>query len=175
MDSNSCAWPAGLAAASLLLAIASGPAHADASADARAVGQKVLALVNQARSRGAQCGGKTFARAAPLRLSPSLERAAAAHARDMADHRYLSHDGRDAASVADRVTRAGYRWRAVGENIAAGARTPEAVVKGWLESPGHCANIMNADYREMGVAYAVNAEANPGIYWTQVFAAPRGG
>jgi len=56
------------------------------------------------------------------------------------------------------------------ENIAAGQTTPEQVIQGWLDSDGHCANIMNANFEEMGVALATNSGIY-GIYWTQVFAA----
>ena len=63
----------------------------------------------------------------------------------------------------------GYRWRFVGENIAAGQGSPEQVVAGWLASPGHCANIMSPDFAEMGAAYAINPQAAMDIYWTQVF------
>ena len=73
---------------------------------------------------------------------------------------------------AQRVARAGYSWSVVGENIAAGQRDADTVVKSWLESPGHCANLMNPEYSEVGVAFATNASSAAGIYWAQVFAAP---
>ena len=149
------------------------PFSAPAPGDARAVSRRVLELVNQARARARRCGRATLAAAAPLKLAPALERAALAHARDMAAHDYFSHAGRDGSTPAARVTRAGYRWRAAGENIAAGPPTPEAVMNGWLASPEHCANLMSADYTEMGVAYAVNPNSASGIYWVQEFAAPR--
>ena len=61
-------------------------------------------------------------------------------------------------------------WRTVGENVATGQSTPEQVVAEWLDSPRHCANIMDADFTEMGVAVASNAS---GVYWAQVFGAPQ--
>jgi uncharacterized protein YkwD len=61
----------------------------------------------------------------------------------------------------------------VAENIAAGARDADSVVRGWLNSPGHCANIMGAQYREMGVAYVYDKKSDAGIYWSQVFASPK--
>jgi uncharacterized protein YkwD len=71
-----------------------------------------------------------------------------------------------------RASQAGYRWKLVGENIAAGQPTPEQVVEEWLESPGHCANIMDPAYAEMGVASAYEGRSEKGVYWSQVFGTP---
>ena len=71
-----------------------------------------------------------------------------------------------------RVTNAGYTWSSIAENIAAGTHSPAGVIQQWLNSPGHCANIMNPAYVHMGVAYAVPSTADYSIYWTQLFAAP---
>jgi uncharacterized protein YkwD len=91
----------------------------------------------------------------------------------MAEHSYFSHDGRDGSQPADRATRAGYVWRSVGENIAAGQASADEAVRGWIDSPPHCANLMSPRYTEMGVAYAVNLNSKMAIYWAQVFGAPR--
>jgi uncharacterized protein YkwD len=80
---------------------------------------------------------------------------------------------RDGSNAADRVTRAGYRWRRLGENIALGQTTPERVVREWVLSPEHCATLMNPAFTEMGVAYNVNLDSADGIYWAQLFARPR--
>ena len=69
--------------------------------------------------------------------------------------------------------RAGYLWRITGENIAAGQLSPEAAVAGWIKSPGHCENLMNEGYTEMGVAGAVNPTSKMGFYWAQEFGTPR--
>lgn len=140
---------------------------------AAAVERRVLALVNEARAAGRKCGRDTFAAAPPLAASATLTAAAAAHALDMAAHRKLDHTGSDGTSSGERVTRAGYVWRAVGENIAAGQQDADAVVAAWLESPGHCATLMGPYFTEMGVAFSLAPGANPGIYWAQEFAAPR--
>ena len=134
--------------------------------------QRMLALVNDARAEDRRCGDKRFAAVAPVRWNTTLERAAAGHATDMADNNYFSHTGRDGASPAQRVTRAGYRYRMTGENIAAGQMTPEEAVAGWVRSPGHCANLMNGGYSEMAVAHAVNARSDMGVYWVQQFGTP---
>lgn len=140
---------------------------------ADAVGRRVLELVNQARMQARMCGNTRFAVAGLLRPSVALSHTARAHAADMAKHGYLAHKGRDGSSPAERVTRGGYRWRSVGENIASGPTSAEAVVDGWIRSPEHCANVMAARFTEMGVAYAVNAASDGGIYWVQLFGAPR--
>ena len=147
--------------------------QAPAPADRDTVSRETLRLVNEARAKGRRCGSTTFAAAPPLKLAPLLERAALAHARDMASHSLFEHVGSDGTRPADRVTRAGYRWRAVGENIAAGPASVAVVVQGWLDSPGHCKNIMGPQYTEMGIAYVVDAKSEDGIYWAQVFGAPR--
>jgi uncharacterized protein YkwD len=109
----------------------------------------------------------------PLRHSVVLQRAALAHAHDMASGNYLDHKGSDGSLPAERVTREGYSWIAVSENIAAGPSTAEDVVAGWLDSPRHCANLMSSRYSGTGVAYAFDPASEKGTYWVQVFAAPK--
>jgi uncharacterized protein YkwD len=91
----------------------------------------------------------------------------------MANKKFFDHRGSDGSTVGPRAARVGYKWRTVGENIAVGVETPEDVVQGWLDSPGHCANIMAPGFTEMGIAFVVDRKSEAGIYWTQVFAAPR--
>lgn len=142
-------------------------------ADRRAVAAQVLQLTNEARGRARRCGDRSFAPAPPLRTNAQLEQAAAQHAGDMAQHEYLEHRGRDGSTPAQRISRAGYDWRSVGENIAAGQGSAQDVVDDWLSSPGHCANLMSPDFAEMGVAYAVNMASRPAVYWAQEFGKPR--
>jgi uncharacterized protein YkwD len=142
--------------------------------DARATGERVLRLVNEARAKSRRCGRTTLPAAPPLKSSALLDRAALTHAKDMAAHSLFEHRGSDASLPADRVTRVGYHWRSVGENIASGAADADAVVRGWLDSPGHCTNLMGAQYTEMGVAYVTDPKSKAGIYWAQVLASPRG-
>lgn len=140
--------------------------------DAAAVSRLVLTLTNQARARARTCGGQRFPPAPPLALAPALNRAAAAHSRDMAAHDLFSHTGSDGSTLGERVTHAGYHWSMVGENIAAGVRTPMQAVAGWLASPEHCANIMTAGFRHLGVAFAVNRRSSEVTYWTEDFGTP---
>lgn len=128
---------------------------------------EVLAAVNAARAEPRRCGEQQFGAAPPLRWNAALTQAALAHSSDMAAHRYFSHQQRNGSVVDDRATRAGYAWSRIGENIAAGQKSVAEAVAGWLDSPGHCANIMNAGFDEMGLAYAVNPERGR-VYWTQV-------
>ena len=132
----------------------------------------ILAAVNAARASGRTCGERTFAPAPPLAWNDALAQAALAHSTDMAQQKYFSHQEKNGSVVGDRALKAGYRWRRIGENIAAGQRSGEEVMAGWLASPGHCANIMNGGFTEFGVAFARNGEKGK-LYWTQVFGAPR--
>ena len=138
----------------------------------QAAGARVLELVNQARAAPRYCGGREFKAAPPLRWNDVLAGVGRQHAEDMARNNYFSHGGRDGSGPAQRIERAGYRYRALGENIAAGQTKPEEVVAGWLKSPEHCANLMNPMFTEMGVAFAVERNSRLGVYWTQTFGTP---
>ena len=141
-------------------------------ASGNALDERVLELVNRARGAPRRCGNDPFPATAPLRSDPDLRDAALAHARDMAAHGYLGHKGSDGSRPADRAARAGYAWKAVAENGAAGQPSAEEVVATWLASPGHCRNLMTARYSETGIAHAVNPDAEKGIYWAQLYATP---
>lgn len=143
---------------------------AETAADA--LNHRVLELINEARRQSRRCGGKRYPATAPLQSNASLRDAALAHARDMASRDRLSHEGTAGSKPAERVTRAGYSWKAVAENIAAGQPSAREAVDTWLASPGHCENLMNPRYSETGIAHAVNPEADKGIFWVQVFATP---
>ncbi|NJL63143.1 MAG: hypothetical protein HC903_16580 [Methylacidiphilales bacterium] len=126
--------------------------------------QEVLDLTNIERAKG----GLTA-----LQLNPNLNAAAQNHSEDMALRDYFSHTGVNGSSSGDRATSAGYQFSYLGENIAAGYITPQEVVQGWMNSPGHRANIMNANYREMGLGYYYldndTGNVNYNYYWTQEF------
>lgn len=148
------------------------PFHAPRRGNAAAISREALALTNQARAHARTCGSRRFPPAPPLGLSAALTRAARAHSRDMAAHDFFSHTGSDGSTPGERAARAGYRWSMVGENIASGAATVRKAVADWLASPDHCANIMTAGFRQMGVAFAVN-RSNPALIdWTEDFGRP---
>jgi uncharacterized protein YkwD len=98
----------------------------------------------------------------PLEANPRLQAAAQAHARDMADRRAMSHEGSDGSTFSQRIERQGYGYRRVGENVAMGQKTAAAVMKDWMNSPLHKANILG-DFHEIGVG---RAEGKDGaFYW----------
>ena len=133
---------------------------------------EVLRLTNEARSHSRKCGGKKMKAVRPLKWSDTLAASAEAHSADMANSNYFSHYTQSGASPFQRMRAAGYSYRAAGENIAAGhsLASPEAVVRAWLNSPGHCRVIMNGKYKELGVG-GVEGPGKYGIYWTQNFGA----
>jgi uncharacterized protein YkwD len=141
--------------------------------DMPAIGRRVLALVNRARANGRYCGKRRFDSAPPVDWDDRLAAAGLAHAAEMAQYETLDHAGRNGSRPGDRARGAGYSWQAIGENIASGPPTPEQVTAGWIASPPHCANLMNPAYTAMGAAYAVNPHSRMGIFWDQLFGAPR--
>jgi uncharacterized protein YkwD len=133
---------------------------------------RVLELVNEVRAGGTRCGARSFGAAPPLQLSGTLDGVAAEHALDMARHDYFEHVDLDGRSPADRVRATGYREKLVGENIAYGPESADEVVAGWLHSTGHCENIMDPRFVEMGLALAPGQGARRGLYWDQVLTEP---
>jgi len=132
-----------------------------------------LRLVNQYRAAGATCGSHgSFAPAAALTLNARLASAAFGHSRDMADRNYFSHDSLDGRTMADRINAAGYAWSTIGENIAAGYSSVQIVVSAWMDSEGHCANLMNPRFTEFGLACARNEASEYKTYWTQDLGRP---
>jgi uncharacterized protein YkwD len=138
-----------------------------------AIRRRALVLVNQARAKARKCGPTSFGPAPPLKDSALLDQAAQLQATDMAQHNFFAHEGSDGSRPSERITRVGYKWRAVAENIAAGYREIDPVIEGWIDSPGHCANIMNPVYTQMGIAFDVNSKSESGVYWSQTFGRPR--
>jgi uncharacterized protein YkwD len=115
---------------------------------------EVLALVN--RERGT-------AGCAPLAADDRLAAAARAHAVDMSANDYFSHVSQDGRSFVDRSKAKGYPDPAA-ENIAKGQRTAEEVMRAWMDSPGHRANILDCNLKALGVGFTAK-----GYYWVQDF------
>jgi uncharacterized protein YkwD len=149
------------------------PYAAPAAAQAPLLARRALELVNDVRARGTRCGERSFGPAPPVRLSETLASVAFGHAADMAKHDYFEHEDLAGRSPAERVRAVGYREKLVGENIAYGPKSPEEVVRGWLDSPGHCENIMDPRFAEMGIAYAAGQASRRGLYWVQLLAIPQ--
>ncbi|PFG54095.1 uncharacterized protein YkwD [Marinobacter sp. LV10R520-4] len=135
--------------------------------------RSLLNSVNEARSQPRQCGNEDFNAVDPLSWSCKLEEAARGHSEDMAELEFFSHTGSEGSQIGERVSERHYQWSAVGENIAAGQNSVDEVVDGWLSSPGHCANIMHAEFTEMGAARIEAPGSQYSPFWTQVFARPR--
>lgn len=132
-----------------------------------------LNAINAVRAVGRNCGSTAYAAAPALKWNAKLETAALLHSQDMANQNYFGHTGKNGSQPWDRMTSAGYAWRAAAENIAAGQPDLSAVMNGWVNSPGHCANLMSTAYTEIGMAKALNSSSQYGVYWTQDFGAPR--
>jgi uncharacterized protein YkwD len=143
-----------------------------AAADIAAAPDRALRRVNEARQQGHRCGSQSIPAALPVRLSAALSEVADRHARDMAAHHYFNHRDRSGRSPADRVRASGYREQLVGENIAFGPLSTDDAITGWLNSPEHCQNLMDARFKEMGIAYALSRQSPRGIYWVQLLADP---
>jgi len=137
--------------------------------DWQAEGQKLLEMINTARRQPRQCGTQPFAATTSLAWNSTLGSAAESHSRAMANNNFFDHKDRDGHTPGDRAELAGYIGQQIGENIAAGQDTARKVVDGWLLSPGHCANLMNPQFHELGAAYAVDPKSDAGIYWTAMF------
>lgn len=125
-------------------------------------------LVNDVRLRGCNCGGVAYPAVGAVVWNDKLAQAAKNHSDDMATNNYFSHTSPSGQTVENRLANVGYNWRTYGENIAQGYASAEDVIAGWLASTGHCQNIMDGDFTEMGVAVNTN-----GNYWTQVFGKPQ--
>jgi uncharacterized protein YkwD len=165
-------WPAVVAIVAAMSTAASAADAVVGRASSAAIRARVVELVNVARSHSRRCGSERFGAAPPLNVSTKLNEAAAAHARDMARRKFFEHRGSDGSQPRDRVLRAGYHSRLTGENIALGPESAEEVVAGWLHSPGHCANIMDSRFHDLGVGLATGPKRGQ-IYWVQDFGAPR--
>lgn len=105
----------------------------------------------------------------PLAVDPVLTLAAQAHSADMIARAFYSHTSPDGSQPWDRAAVAGSRRRSIGENIACGQRSPAEVVEGWMNSPGHRANILKPGFTHIGIGFAGGGSA--GTYWTQLFGA----
>jgi len=140
-------------------------------ADPRAVSKALLAQVNAARAKPRLCGRQRFAAARPLSWDASLGAAAQGHSKAMAYGNYFAHRDPDGDTPADRARAAGYRGRQIGENIAAGQGSANKAMAGWLASPGHCANLMNPMFTQVGAGFATDARSDEGVYWTMLFGA----
>lgn len=132
------------------------------------VQEAILQHVNAVRAKGYRCGGQGHAATRPVAWNGQLQAAAAGHSQDMAEQNYFAHQSLRGTQAAQRADAAGYKWRSVGENIAAGDTSVPSVVRGWLDSAEHCRNIMDPAYTEIAVACMARPGTTYGTYWTMV-------
>lgn len=139
------------------------PAEDFAQSRLEAMAQTSMEQVNQERLRMGL---------APLRIEPHLCRIAYAHSMDMARRNFYSHINPDRLGPAERIDAARYDALSTAENIARGYRDPHLVVNGWMDSPGHRANILNPAFQVIGAGYYVEPSMVDGHFWTHLFAVP---
>jgi hypothetical protein len=126
---------------------------------------EVLARVNEARKK---------AGLVPLRSNPRLDQAAQRHAEDMLARGYFAHESPEGQTVRERARAAGYDWRNIGENLAENQRSVDEVLDTWMRSPGHRHNILNPDFRELGVGLALGRSGRGyRVLWVQAFGTRR--
>ncbi len=128
---------------------------------------ELLTLTNQARQE---------AGVGALRFSYQLGQAAQRHTQAMGTQNFFSHTGKDNSTFASRIAATGYQYTAIGENLAAGQTTPQSVVQSWLNSPSHKANLLAANFTEVGFGlYNATGSSDFGLYWAQELGQPSGG
>ncbi|MFE5815669.1 CAP domain-containing protein [Streptomyces sp. NPDC056479] len=155
----------GAAASTALLVVPAAAASPSASAEpgVASVQKTVVELTNAERAK-VGCPA--------LKIRPALHKAAQRHSADMAKHDFVGHTGSGGSTMVSRVEAAGYTgWSSLAENVAADQATAKGVVKGWMRSPGHRANILNCSLRHIGVGHVKKSGAGQGDYWTQDFGA----
>ena len=140
--------------------------------DSLSIEQRMADIISETRSRSRQCGNQTWDNTDQVFWNTTLARAAQLHSSDMARHNFLSHTGSDGSDVGQRAENAGYDYRRIAENIAGGQKTASEVVNAWLESSGHCANIMNPALMEIGAACVQDDRTEYTTYWTLILASP---
>jgi uncharacterized protein YkwD len=142
-------------------------ARAQQSSGSAAFKKDFLTYINDIRKKGCTCGITYMPPVSPLSWNQQLESAAMGHATDMAQKNYFSHTSKDGRTMENRIAAAGYTYNgfksyAVGENIAQGQLSIDEVMRGWFKSEGHCKNLMNHAFKEVGVALN-------DTYWVQDF------
>ncbi|CAA6816444.1 MAG: Transporter [uncultured Sulfurovum sp.] len=146
--------------------------------------KELLVAINGVRSRKIDCknGLGEVGPSQPLSWNHELYSSAYEHSHDLAMSNTFSHYGSGTehditgynrggqSYFTERIEDNGYsEYDTIGENIAGGFSTMEAVIDGWLESPSHCENLMRESFNEMGIAIVVNPDSQYGVYWTQNF------
>lgn len=137
------------------------PNEAKPDSSVAALENEVVTLVNAERAK---------AGLPALKANAELSNVARLKSQDMIDKKYFSHTSPTYGSPFDMMKKFGVKYSAAGENIASGYPTAKAVVDGWMNSPGHKANILSKSFTEIGVGLAKSSDGT--YYWTQMFINP---
>lgn|GEM_PF-2002291 len=131
----------------------------------------MLGVINQARSQSRNCGNEFFQPAPPVTWDDRIETAAQVHSDDMAATQNVSHTGSDGSDPGDRLLMENYDWFTWGENILFGLNNGDDAVDALLQSPSHCASIMNPGFKEVGAGSSPGSfQGSSSTYWTVLFA-----
>ncbi|MDN3918858.1 CAP domain-containing protein [Roseateles violae] len=136
--------------------------------------EQALRAINALRAEPRACGAQAMPAAAALRWSGPLADSSRRFAQELARRGLLTHEGEQLHGMRERMQASGYAMRLAGENLAAGAETLNEVLQQWLSSPGHCENLMLAEFRDVGLACAIGAapEDRYGRYWVMQLGRP---
>jgi uncharacterized protein YkwD len=135
---------------------------------------EMMALVNAARAKGAVCGAVTRKPSKPLAWNDLLGIASDIHSHDMAANNFFDHNSPRTGSLRERIRGTGFQYEEAGENLAGGQTSVAKVVNDWLQSPSHCANMLNPEFKVMGASCKRNAASFYKNYWTLEMALPLG-
>nr|WP_315476641.1 CAP domain-containing protein [uncultured Undibacterium sp.] len=134
--------------------------------------EPVIQKINEIRAQPRYCGKEYFEAAAPLAWQNSIRNAAYQHSVQMAQANVVSHTSFDSRELNQRILATGYPYMKAGENIAAGQRTLDVVMQGWLDSPSHCNKMMDPDYTEVVVVCVAKKNSFYKTYWTMNLVKP---
>lgn len=146
----------------------------EASTAEKSLPARIVEALNAARAVPRLCGSTAYPAAGPLAWHPRAEQAALVQAQYLQRNNLFTHTGADGSTIGDRMTATGYVWQTVGENLAAGYPDFDGVLQGWLDSPGHCANVMNGAFVDVGVVLVQGTASNTyRTYWAMAAGRPR--
>jgi uncharacterized protein YkwD len=134
--------------------------------------EPLIQKINEIRAQARHCGSEYFEAATPLAWQNSIRSAAYLHAVQMAQANIVSHTSFDSRELRQRILATGYPYMKAGENIAAGQRTLDVVMQGWLDSPSHCNKMMDPDYTEVVVVCVAKKNSFYKTYWTMNLVRP---
>ena len=148
--------------------------------------QEYLVELNKVRTINQYCGSDFLAAASAFIWSEKLYKSSYEHSYDLATSNTFSHSGSGQesdwtgtvlgheSSLSERIDAYNYSWSGIAENIGAGTNidTAAEIVAQLMSSEGHCKNIMNSDYTEVGMAMVKNSDSDYVHYWTQNFGRP---